>query len=574
LGAVLAAIVGWAVLIAVAAAVAVAVGRRARANGIMAPLVVGVLLRLVVMIVAHVGSVSLGNHGIFFLDDQTYRNGATLLADNWRGGHTPDLSAYNVTGTYQFGYQAFLAAIFTLGTPSLLLGKLVNVLLGGVSIYLTGRLGGRLLGERAKVRAAWVAALAPGMVWWSAALMKETLSTVLLLLGLLALVELPRRRAVVTIALVAAAFAVVRTPAAVALIAGAGVAVAIAGRRVEGRLLSRPLIVFGSTLVAGLAAVTLVVSRGDVNGLYHSYDAVAHSMIHAYQGGNLANVPVDALKSLVTPVPWAFDIGTRNWDRMLYPGVWLLICALPLAAAGAWRMRRSAEGWGILVTAATVLLINVATAGFLFRQRSMIEPLIMLLALAGATSWRMAARTAAAALGVTAAAATVQSGSAVTGIAVAAAAGVLSLVSRRLPSTPFDALPDSQLVSAFRESAGAEESPTASAAARVQTELAHTLRTLRRWAAEARAALARRMPRMHDAGPEAASASPGQLERSARRAGAVVHEAAPALDRDGDASGTSRLAPAFTASAAALEALRRSAPSRDLASTDPEASAR
>jgi hypothetical protein len=222
------AILGWAVLLSAAAAVVTAVARRAAAKKILTPLLVGVALRLVVMLVAHAGSVSLRDHGIFYLDDRTYLHGATVLADEWRAGHFPDPARYDILGTYQFGYQIFLAAIFTLGSTSLLLGKLANVLLGGFTVYLVGRLGGRLLGDGATVRAAWVAALAPSMIWWSAPLLKEALATMLLALGLLAVTELPRRRALAMLAGVVAVLAVVRGPAALALIVGAGVAVAIA----------------------------------------------------------------------------------------------------------------------------------------------------------------------------------------------------------------------------------------------------------------------------------------------------------------------------------------------------------
>jgi hypothetical protein len=478
------------------------------------------------MVVAHIGSLSLGDHGIFYLDDQTYLYGGTFLAHSWRGGHTPDPAAYNVLGTYQFGYQFFLGAIFTLGTPSILLGKLANVLLGGVSVYLTGRLGGRLLGERAKQRAAWIAALAPGMVWWSATMMKETVSTALLLLGVLAVLDLPRRRALVTLALVLAALAVVRLPAAVALTIGAGAAAAIAGRRAEGRLLSRPLIVFGWAVAAGLIVVAVVVSHGHVGELVREYDIVVPRMFHTYQGGDLTRLPVDIVKSLVTPAPWAFDIGTRNWDRMLYPGVWLLISVLPLALLGAWRLRRSPEGWVVLVIAATALLLNVGTAGFVFRQRSMIEPLIFLLALAGATSWRMAGRSAAFALGIAAVVAGVSTRSVVVASVVAGAAGVILLVSRRLSAERFDPPPESRLVASFRSSIDADPPSRRAFPLRLIGEAAWAARTLGVWATDARAAVGRRMP---DTSIPGISPSSGPIARAAVRVRDLARRSAPPL---------------------------------------------
>jgi hypothetical protein len=526
------AILGWGVLLIGAGAVMMAVGRRAAAAGILAPLVVGVALRLVVMLIAHMGSVSLGDHGIFYLDDQTYLHGATVLADDWRAGHTPDPARYNVLGTYQFGYQLFLAAIFTLGAPSLLLGKLANVLLGGVTVYLAGLLGGQLLGDRAKVRVAWVAALAPSLIWWSAPLMKEALSTTLLVLGAFAVTALPQRRAFVTMGVVLAALMIVRTPAALALMVGAGVAVAIAGRRAEGRVLSRPLIVFGSALVVGPIAIVVVVSHGDIRGFYDQYQLVIPRMSHMYQGGNLARVPFDVVKSLVTPLPWTFDSGTGNWDRMLYPGVWLLICALPLAAVGMWRLRRSPEGWGIIAIALTALVINGVTAGFTFRQRSMIEPLILLLALAGTTSWRMAARSAAATLGVVAVTAGVQSRSPLVAAAIAAAAGVLFLVSRRLPPRRFEPLPDSAMVAAFRRSIESDAPSTSSTPRRVLGEIGWMLRRVGAAIADTRSAAVQAMPATMLGSMPGPAASPGFLARTVAAGLAGLHRSAPTLEGD------------------------------------------
>src|SRR5436853_1426410 len=272
------ALLGWGCLLLAAGAAAQAVLRRARAHGILVPVLVGFALRAVVMVVAHLSSLSLGDHGLFYVDDGTYRNGAGVVAELWRGAHLTDPSRYDILGTYQYGYQLFLAAIFTLGTTSVLLGKVANVLFGSATVYLVGRLGGEVLGERAKVRMAWIAALAPGMVWWSATLMKAALATTLLMLGLLAVTALPRPRAVVSFLAVFVALTLVRGPGAFALLVGAALGIAIAGRKVDGRVVSRPLIGFAAALVVSFVAFVLVVSAGDPSGFFHQYDTVARRM--------------------------------------------------------------------------------------------------------------------------------------------------------------------------------------------------------------------------------------------------------------------------------------------------------
>jgi hypothetical protein len=434
-------------------AAALAVGRRAKAHGILAPVLVGVALRLVVMLIAHVGSLELGDHGILFIDDETFRRGATHLAALWRDGQVPDPTTPEVLGTYQFGYQLFLATIFTLGTSSVLLGKLANVLLGGLTVYLVGRIGGRLLGDGAKVRAAWLAALAPTMIWWSAPMVKEALATALLAGGVLAVTYFPQPRAVVALAAITAPLMFVRGAAALALVVGAGVAVVLAGHQAERKWITRPVALFGVVLLGTGVLMVLVASRGRISSFFDQYGTVIHRMFDLYQGGDISRAPLDVPKSFVTPLPWTFDSATRNWDRGLYAGIWLLLCAYPLAVAGVWRLRRWPETWLLATTVLTAATFNALTSGFVFRQRSMIEPLILVLALAGARSWQMAARTASAALAVVVVAAGVQSGSPAVVALVAAAAGAMLLLSRRLPSRPFEAPPESRMVAAFRQSA-------------------------------------------------------------------------------------------------------------------------
>jgi hypothetical protein len=507
-------VLGWGLLLFGVGALVVVVFRHAREHGILAPLLVGFVLRFVVMLIAHAGSLSLGDHGFLALDDQTYVRGGTRLAGFWSAGQVPDPVRIDIVGSYQFGYQLWLGILFTLGTTSVLLGKFVNVLLGTTSILVLSLLGGRLLGARARVRTAWVVALAPSLVWWSAPLLKEAMATLMIALGLLAITYLPRPRAIVVFGAVAAYLMLLRGPAALALVVGAGLAIGLAGRQVERKWLSRPFVAYIVTLLTGLVVVAAVMSRGNLGNLYHQYDVVVHRMIHQYQGGNPIRFPYDAIKSLVTPLPWVFDRGTENWDRALFPGVWVLMCSLPLAAVGAWRLRRRPEAWALLGTAATALSIDSVTSGFEFRQRSMVEPLILLLALAGVTSWRMAARTSSATLAVVAAAAGIQSRSPAVVALIAGAAAALLLLSRRLPSRPLDPPPDSPMVARFRESLGPADPPATSIRRRVVGEVARMARTVLGAAGAARTSLAVIVPRFEPGG----DAGSGARERVWRRA--------------------------------------------------------
>ncbi|MEA2442782.1 MAG: hypothetical protein QOJ12_74, partial [Thermoleophilales bacterium] len=198
MGHAIATLLGWAVLAGAAGALLLVLLRGARDHGILAPVAVGLGVRLAVMLVAHGGSTSLGDGGFFYLDDQTYMRGATRLAHLWAQGSLPDPGRYDVVGTHLFGYQFLVAVLFGLGTTSVVLGKLANVLIGAVTVYLVARIAGRVLGEQAQVRGAWLAALAPSLVWWSAPLMKEAVVTMAIALGVFAATTLPRRLSAAT----------------------------------------------------------------------------------------------------------------------------------------------------------------------------------------------------------------------------------------------------------------------------------------------------------------------------------------------------------------------------------------
>src|SRR5215211_2233383 len=194
-----------------------ALGRRAMAAGVLAPIVLGGALRLWVMAAAHVASVDVGDNGILFVDDQTYFLDAQRIATEWRSGHLVDPGAYEYVGNVMFGFTATVAGVFTLVGTHIFAAKLLNVLLGTATILLVAILAERLLGIRAKRPAAWLAALLPGFVWWSAPMLKEALGTFLVVAILLAAAHLPRRSAAAWLGASLAALAVVRSGTAVAL---------------------------------------------------------------------------------------------------------------------------------------------------------------------------------------------------------------------------------------------------------------------------------------------------------------------------------------------------------------------
>jgi hypothetical protein len=138
-----------------------------------------------------------------------------------------------------------------------------------------------------------------------------------------------------------------------------------------------------------LVLVTIVaVGRGDPIAVLAQFEFSVRHITRFYGTGNPVAVPLDVARTLAAPHPWVFDAASHTWDRALYPGMWLWYALLPTAAFGAWRLRRTLDAVLVAAPIAVVLILNAFLVGPAFRQRSTIEPLVLVLVIAGFTSWR------------------------------------------------------------------------------------------------------------------------------------------------------------------------------------------
>jgi hypothetical protein len=414
-----------------AVTVLVRLGRRI---GVAAAVLAGLAIRLVVMLIAHAISVHQGTGGMMFIDDITYYQDGKLLAAYWGAGHLVDPQGVNFVGSLQFGFQSLVGVVFTLVGDSVVAAKLVNVLAGGATILICAHIADVALGRASVNRAAWFVALLPSAIWWSAPMLKEAAATMLFALALLLALRTVRKPMFALPALlVLLALAVTRASAAVSVAVPAGAAMvtlAVASVR-SGELGGLTAVRRVGGLAAAIVLAVLVVSRGHVAETAGGYRSLLSSMFHSYQGGNIGHLPVDLVKSTFSPLPWAFDRAARTWDAGLYPGMWAIYALLPLAARGAWRRRASLESRIVIAAATLYMLENCITSGFIFRQRSVVEPFIALFAVAGISSWQGAARWTAAAWAAVGAYATVHTRSPAVSGAIAAAVLALLVASRR-----------------------------------------------------------------------------------------------------------------------------------------------
>lgn len=405
---------------------------QAARHHLLKPVLAGLALRLVVMAGAHIASVLAGGHGFFFLDDSGYDAYARAISGAWAGGSIINPGAVEYAGSMSAGYPVLVSSVYLLVGPVVFAAKLVNVLLGGAVVLVTGLLAGRLLGERAKVATAWVAALLPTLVWWSGPMMKEALVALLLTGGLLLALSLPRRTALIGLLAIVVGLLSTRIQAAavlVATVAVVGIAAASEARRrrvVLVVLAGGCLLLLGGLALNGGSAVKLVEGVLD-NGA---------RMISVYDAAHPGSLPYDIGASLLGPLPWVFSSTTYNWDLALYPGVWVLYALYPTIVVGAWRLRR--RPWVLAYLALPIgafVVVNSIFAGLAIRQRVTIEPLLVLLAVAGADSWRAVARRGAFAIALAAPVAALHVRSLPTGAAIAGAAIALWLLAARLPAT-------------------------------------------------------------------------------------------------------------------------------------------
>ena len=406
----------------------------ARRHLILTPVIVAFTLRVAVMATVHIASLVSGDGGTLFVDDITYLQTGRLLAEEWGAGRLADPSSVAYGGTNQFGFHLLTGFVFTLTGGSVFAVKLANVVLGTGTVLLTAVLAHHWFGAEARGRVAWLAAVLPGLVWWSAPMLKEGLTAFLLVATLVALTRATHPRWMFGCAALLGALALTRISAAGAVAIGITAGLSVAAIRDPRGVNWRALALWALTLGVVAVGAIAFLARGNPGAFLGQYENTVKSMVDLYRGSSFDLLGLDVFRTFVAPYPWVFTEATNNWDRGLYPGVWALYLLVPAIILGAWRLIRVPEGVLLLVLIAAYTLANAATTGFAFRQRGTIEPLLVLLVAYSGRSWRELARLGAVALVVVAISATVQSGSAVAGALILAAAVAVAWISARLPA--------------------------------------------------------------------------------------------------------------------------------------------
>jgi hypothetical protein len=310
-------------------------------------------------------------HYALSLDDATYHRQAKAIAEAWRSGLFPQLSlkgsAPYYIGSLHTGYQRLLAGVYYVAGSDFRLGILANffaVMLVPLFVFraISTTVGApeqtatqTPAAERDALAGAWLAALYPGLGYWSAWLLKDVVLAMLFIAGVAAALDLlVHKRADVGLCLGALLYGlgICRAYAALSLVGGMVVYILA---RLPRRLSSWGLVglllgavLFGYTETGGAYVRQLVYSLAELIPGEVRTPAQAFFLI-------VRGFP----RLFLAPYAWVKAYGP-NPTYGLYPGMWwLYLIVYPLAAAGLFRLGRQN------VLPATVPLVAWALSAYL-----------------------------------------------------------------------------------------------------------------------------------------------------------------------------------------------------------------
>jgi uncharacterized membrane protein YuzA (DUF378 family) len=421
----------------------------ARRAAVLLPVVVGAAARLAVILVIHAISLSRGEGGFLYLDDRGYAIVGERLSDSWSSVGWVNPATTDFAGSYAVGYPMVVGFVFLLVGPNVLAAKLLNVVFGACSVLFAARIADAIgLGHRRRL-VAWMVSLWPTLLWWTGAMMKEELAAALLLGAVLAALRLHRRFAVVGLGLCLTGLVEVRIPGFMAgSLTAIGAVLLLVFRRERVAWAAGARAAAGIALAAGVFLFGFTANSPGAG--IRAYQEIATTSTSAPGPGGVRTdgderpLPIriveDIATTYVAPYPWAFDEDTDNWNRGMYPGMWLWYALLPTVIASLVVLRRNSRAMAaLLIPVATFAIAGPLLGGVQFRQRSSVEALLLIAAVAGASNWRLVGLRGAVALTLVAVGAGIHTSSLPVVILIllgAAALAVLAVyVGRRWPRT-------------------------------------------------------------------------------------------------------------------------------------------
>jgi hypothetical protein len=343
-----------------------------------------------------------------------------------------DIRPYDLAGTYDVGFQYFLAFVLWLPGGSLFAAQTLVVLAGTGSAYLVYRVARPLLGTPA-LSCGFILAVAPNAIFLASAdLMKDSLLTFSFLLAIFAAQRIYSERAIGASSLVMLFCGFVMTRL-IRVYAGALLEIGLVGlplllwwraRRLDRapvrarRWPRRVALVLG--ILVGAEGVLLIVAgepviavemgsmagwlklpaarsaffgpRGKLEAMLEEEPGFVKTEEKLERGGrfSLTHFAFELLRRFYGPFVWAPPAGNAgfqfligNWSAWLEAPFWYVL--FPFGAVGVWRLarRKRWDAWFVASSAAALLLALVVFSVTHRQRTSNLLPLLSIAAVAG-----------------------------------------------------------------------------------------------------------------------------------------------------------------------------------------------
>lgn len=368
----------------------------------------GFFLRLLALVFFHTLSVKLGYHGFLSqFDAKSYDNFAMFIVRGWHRGEFIDLRSWNLAGTWDIGYYYFLAALYYLFGHSTLLGKAVNCLLGALLPIVIFHLVKSIFSKQVASYSAFLVAIFPNLVYWSAYdLMKDTLAALLLYLSVFFALKVEKKSLVYPVLLVLSLTFLRLNRFYIGTILTGLVMIFFLVKMWREKRIYQHVIVFFVLLLAVEAFL--------VYGLrFPSFIMPLKSEIPTYFGGKTVTKlvkpesesfkgikafiayflknPGQFAKQLIaggvvfTIGPFAWVVPSSfSWDAFLFPGMWLWYLLIPFALYGLVSVKKEPPVVLLLLVVMSFFFIYAFLfGGGGFRHREQIMPILLVFSAIG-----------------------------------------------------------------------------------------------------------------------------------------------------------------------------------------------
>ncbi len=330
--------------------------------------------------------------GLLFRDSFGYHRVGTQIAQMIHDGTTFRVE-YHTTGL-SIPFHRLVGTLYAWLGVHAGIAKSFSAVLGAILVLLTYAFARPIVGGRVAMGGAWMYALWPTAIFWSAQILKDTLVGFLLILASLCWVRFVKARNycwVLLAAVVIAPLIQIRNYSFAFMLLGLFVGVlweALSRRRLvlAAVIASVPLLTWSIPFKMGLVDEPSVILYKLSLGASLSPGSMMTTLAQAQLDQGLL-LSLAMVKFLVSPLPW----NASGMDLYTVPGIVLQYAILPFAVRGGFLLLRDRVLWVIpfvILTFFTDLIHAVVFFGAVSRHMHMFYPYMFVCAMWGIIGWR------------------------------------------------------------------------------------------------------------------------------------------------------------------------------------------